>query len=297
VETTDSLLARFARYLVVERGFSAYTVRSYLADLRLLAGHLVSRRQELAAATRRQVREFLAMQAQRMAPATVARRKSAVRTFYRFLVREGVVKASPAAGLPATKLARRLPEFLTQREAAALVEGDGDGTGGDPVRDRAILELLYATGMRVGELVRLDLEDVTAARGELRIRQGKGGKARVAFFGGPAAEALGAWLDRRAEWGKGLSEKALFLGLRGRRLSDRVVRRLLERCGARVGKPLHPHMLRHSFATHLLERGAGIRTVQELLDHARLATTQKYTHVEIGKILEVYRRAHPREER
>jgi integrase/recombinase XerC len=207
------------------------------------------------------------------------------------------VEANPAARLPPTRLPKRLPDVLTQREAGTLVEGGGRERTGDFVRDAAILELLYATGMRVSELAALDVSDLDLQARDVRIRSGKGKKERHAFFGKPAADALDLYLARRGLWTDGSGRDALFFGKRGRRISDRGVRRLVDRHALAVGKPVHPHVLRHSFATHMLERGADIRAIQELLGHASLATTQKYTHLDMSLIREAYEKAHPREDK
>ncbi len=309
MEERTELLSRFRTYLQVERGYSRHTLRNYLADIEALADFLARRSSSLSRATRRQLREFLGMEAQGHRPATVARRKATIRTFYRFLVREEVIEENPAAVLPAIKLPKPLPKALTQREAEALM--DQTARPGRPAarddahrkeemptlnRDVAILELLYGTGMRVSELVALDLGDLDLRRGEARIRAGKGNKERLVYLGDPARDALARYLAERPLWSTGRDPDALFFGKRGTRLSDRGVRRVLDRLAVRLGKPLHPHMLRHSFATHMLERGADIRAIQELLGHSSLSTTQKYTHMDLKLLMEVYRKTHPREE-
>ena len=286
----------FETYLKVERGFSVHTLRNYLADLNALADFLAHRRSSLASANPKALREFIGLQAVRYAPATVARRKATIKTFYKFLVREGELRDSPAALLPATRLPKPLPGVLTRGEAETLMEG---GAGLDPLdtlRNRAIVELLYATGMRVSELAALDLGDLDLERLEARIRRGKGRKERIAFFGKPARAALRAYLPTRHQWHTGRPDDALFFGKRGNRISDRSIRRVLDRFSSGIGKPVHPHMLRHSFATPMLEEGADIRTIQELMGHASLATTQKYTHMDLAAIVKAYRKAHPREE-
>jgi integrase/recombinase XerC len=286
----------FARYLRVERGYSEHTVRNYLADVELLADFLATRQTTLTSATRKHLREFVGLEATKHAPATVARRKASVKTLYRFMTREGRVAANPASLLPGTKMPRPLPAVLTQREAEALVAVPDNQDNRNLLRDLAIIELLYGTGMRVSELAALDLADLDLKRGEARIRFGKGKKERIALFGDPARQAVEQYLTERHLWLVRGPRSALFLGARGERVGDRTVRRLLDRYAARIGKPIHPHMLRHSFATHMLERGAGIRSIQELLGHANLSTTQKYTHMEMKTIVEAYRKAHPREE-
>jgi len=296
MDERTELLGWFGTYLRVERGFSPHTVRNYLADLGVLADFLADKRLSLGRARRKQLREFLGMQAVRYAPATVSRRRASLATFYRFLCREGLLKENPADLLPGVRLPQRLPSMLTQSEARNLVGGGKGQDDPDALRDGAILELLYGTGMRVSELVSLDERDVDLQGLEIRIRKGKGGKERIAFLGDEAAAALAVYAADRPRWQQGHDPAALFYGKRGRRLSDRSVRRIMDRCAGRVGKPLHPHMLRHSFATHMLEEGADVRTIQELLGHANLSTTQKYTHLDMKTIREAYRKAHPREE-
>jgi len=296
MEERTELLMLFERYLTVERAYSKHTIRNYMADVNLLADFLVKRRSSLLGATVRQLREFVTFQAVRYAPSTVSRRKAAVKTLYRFLLREGRVKENPAALLPGTRLPRVLPAVLTQRETETLVDVPDDQENPDLLRDLAIMELLYATGMRVSELARLDVQDVRLGSGEIRILSGKGKKDRVAFLGERAAAALEDYLAERHLWAGPGEKRALFYGKTGKRISDRSVRRLLDRYSVRVGKPVHPHMLRHSFATHMLEQGADIRSIQELLGHSNLSTTQKYTHMDMRTIMEAYRRAHPRDE-
>jgi integrase/recombinase XerC len=296
MDERTELLGRFETYLRVERGFSPHTIRNYLADLGVLADFLADKRLSLSKARRKQLREFLGLQAVRYAPATVSRRRASLATFYRFLRREGAIKENPADLLPGVRLPQRLPPMLTQREAENLVASGRGEDDPDHLRDWAILELLYGTGMRVSELVALDERDLDLSSGEVRIQRGKGGKSRIAFFGDAAVAALTAYAGDRPRWQQGHDPHALFYGKRGRRLSDRSVRRIMDRCSGRVGKPLHPHMLRHSFATHMLEEGADIRTIQELLGHANLSTTQKYTHLDMKTIMAAYKKAHPREE-
>lgn len=293
----EELVESFRGYLAVERHLSVHTVRNYLADVGLLAAFLAKRRVTLEGATRRHLREFVASQATGCRAATVARRRAAVATFYRFLLREGVVAVNPASLLPSVKEVAQLPAVLTVSEVSELVEPPEQEGDGDRVRDLAVLELLYSTGMRVSELAALDLEDIDLRRKAVRVKRGKGGRERHLFLGEAAVAALEGYLEQRGGWQRGRDLGALFYGRRGRRLSDRGVRRLVDRRSRQVGKPSHPHTLRHSFASHLLAAGADIRTIQELLGHASLTTTQKYTHLDMRTIMESYRKAHPREEK
>jgi len=215
-----------------------------------------------------------------------------VRTYYAFLLAEGTLTADPTERLESPKLGRRLPDFLTREEATALLDAPNPDA---PLywRDRAILELLYATGTRCAELVSLDVSEVDLEARTVRV-MGKGGRERIVLFGQHAQEALRQWLQARAALRPRTG--ALFLNARGGRLTDRSVRTLVARRVEQVAlaRRCSPHTLRHSFATHLLTRGADLRAIQELLGHASLGTTQRYTHVDTRHLLEVYKKAHPR---
>ena len=226
---------------------------------------------------------------------------STLRSFFRFLFREEIIKKNPAEALSAPKVERRLPAFLTVDEAFRLVEepsriGSARKTefGEVAIRDRAILELLYASGLRVSELVSLNVPDLRMDLGVIRVI-GKGGKERVVPFGSKAREALEHYLEVHPGSRSGKTSP-LFLNRFGKRLSDRMVRKMIEKYTLTSGIPkrIGPHTLRHSFATHLLEGGADIRGIQELLGHANLSTTQRYTHLNIDRLMEVYDKAHPR---
>jgi site-specific recombinase XerD len=238
------------------------------------------------------VRSWLAsLHAQGHRRASTARRLASLRTFFRFLCREGVLETNPARAIRAPRIERRLPGHLDEDEVSRLLAIEGDDLVSR--RDRLILELLYATGIRCSELVGLDVDDIDRQGRLLRVL-GKGRKERLVPFGRPAARALEAYLVSR----DGLSARdgALLLNLRGGRLTDRSVRRRLAHRigeGARRGR-VTPHTLRHSFATHLLQRGADLRAIQELLGHASLSTTQRYTHVDARQMLEIYEKTHPR---
>jgi integrase/recombinase XerC len=300
-ETLALALAAYERHLVSERNLTAHSVRAYLGDLRSMLeqaarlGH-----SDLTTIDVRTLRSWLAtQQTLGRARTTLARRATAVRVFTAWAHRTGRIDTDPGALLGSPKAHRTLPPALRVDEARALLEvataraDDGSPTGS---RDVAILEVLYATGIRVGELCGLDVDDVDHERRVLRVL-GKGRKERTVPFGLPAGRALDAWLaaGRPALVAPG-SGAALFLGVRGRRLDQRAVRTLVHARLAEVpGAPdLGPHGLRHSAATHLLEGGADLRTVQELLGHASLATTQIYTHVTTERLRRAYRQAHPR---
>lgn len=284
----------FLQHLKVTRRAADPTLSAYGADLGQLAEHLQVRDwSQVTAASLRHY--FASLHARGYARASIARKLAAARSFFRYLVRRGALPRSPAAGLTAPRLRRGLPRFLYPDETTALLEAPAADT---PLglRDRAILETLYSTGLRVSELVALDLGDVASGQSELRIR-GKGGHDRVVLLGRPA---LGA-LDRYRELGRpalaaGRGEQALFLNRQGSRLSVQGVRRLVRKhiLATCARREITPHALRHTFATHLLEGGADLRTVQELLGHASLSTTQVYTHLTRRRLKEIYDQAHPR---
>lgn len=289
---------RFERHLTLERGLSAHSVRAYVVDVVGLLDHMARMgRADLAGLDVRALRSWLArLRSTGSARATLARRAAAARTFTAFAHRAGLIESDPGARLASPRPHRTLPPVLHTDEALALV--DRPGADGSPLglRDRLVLELLYATGIRVGELVGLDVDDVDRDRRVVRVI-GKGDKERTVPYGVPAERALDAWLrrGRPALAGPG-SGPALLLGARGRRVDPRTVRRLVhEHLAELPGAPdLGPHGLRHTAATHLLEGGADLRSVQEILGHASLATTQIYTHVSVERLRAAYRQAHPR---
>ena len=292
----------FERHLRSERGRSEHTTRAYLGDIRNLGAFLeaecgVTRLEEVRLAD---LRAWLAAQSQAgAARSTIARRSAAVRTFLGWATRTGRLAADPSLRLAAPQRDGHLPAVLRQSDASALLEMAAvasDDQDAMHLRDRAALELLYASGIRVGELTGLDLDDVDLDAGLVRV-MGKGGKERTVPFGAPAREALVAWLSLgRPQVVKADSGPALLLGRRGRRADARQIRSALHALLSHVpdAPDLSPHGLRHSAATHLLEGGADLRLVQELLGHASLATTQIYTHVSVDRLRQSYRQAHPR---
>jgi integrase/recombinase XerC len=290
-------LEAFRRHLAAERGLSRHTVAAYVVDVAGLLQHVARLgAEDLNAVDAAALRSWLARQhSAGYARSTLARRSSAARVFFAFALRRGLAAHDPAAQLASPKTERRLPRVLSRAEAVELV---GLPPTDEPagVRDRAVLELLYATGIRVGELCGLDVDDLDPARNVVRVL-GKGAKERTVPYGIPAAQALDRWLHvaRPALTVTG-SGPALFLGLRGRRIDPRTVRRLVHLYLTEIagGPDLGPHGLRHSAATHLLEGGADLRSVQELLGHATLATTQIYTHVSADRLKASYEQAHPR---
>ncbi|HZG96595.1 MAG TPA: tyrosine recombinase XerC [Mycobacteriales bacterium] len=290
-------LAAFERHLAAERGLAGRTVTAYVSDVESLLLH-VSRLgvQDPAGIDASALRSWLAkLHTQAYAPASLARKASAARVFTAFAHRSGLTESDAGVRLGRPKTTRRLPRVLKQAEAAALM---GTPDAGDAVglRDRAVLEVLYATGVRVGELVGLDVDDVDDDRRVLRV-VGKGSRERRVPYGVPAHIALRDWrATGRPQLARPGSGPALFLGDRGGRIDPRTVRRMVHtRLAQLPGAPdLGPHGLRHTAATHLLEGGADLRSVQELLGHATLATTQVYTHVSAERLKTSYDQAHPR---
>jgi integrase/recombinase XerC len=286
---------------LASRHAAVQTRRAYASDLTQLAGFLGQRGlASLDAIDRRDLRAWLASQFEAGAsPATIQRRTAAVRSFWQWAARAGHATADPSAGLRTVTVRRALPETLTQAEAAELMTAMLQRAGEDETavgrRDVAVLEILYAGGLRVAELCGLDLTSPDRARGLLRVL-GKGDKERAVPIGRPAERALDQWLARRGELVTPASGPALFLGRRGARIDPRVVRRLVHRSlGLVAGAPdLGPHGLRHAMATHLLEGGADLRSVQEILGHASVATTQIYTHVTTERLRAAFAQAHPR---
>lgn len=281
---TDPLPSRFLDFLRVERGCSAHTARAYAATLRRLEAHLARGGRTALTARRVDLRAFLFEVGRGRSAATVARHVAALRTYGAWLVETGRSETTPLLELEPPRVGRHLPRFVSVAKAAEVLDAP------HPARDRALGELLYGAGLRIGELCALDPDDVDLGTGMCRVRRGKGGKERRVPVGRAAVEAVAAWLEERGD-----APGPLFLNARGRRMSDRTARRVVARLGAGAGVPdLHPHALRHSFATHLLDAGADLRGIQELLGHASLSTTQRYTHVSVQALLDTYRKAHPR---
>jgi integrase/recombinase XerC len=303
-------LEDFLRFLRLNRNASPHTVRAYQSDLTQFLDHVAFRRgvrrRDLGAAAldRAAIRGFLGSVHERgQSRATSARKLAAVRAFLRYLRREAVIDQDPGALVATPKQDVRMPAHLSEDEMARLLAAPAeDGPLGR--RDRAILELFYASGLRLSELAGLDLEDVNLGARMVRV-MGKGGKERLVPFNTSAASAIRASLkDREQLVREGPSTRRvrrnpLFVNYRGTALGtrsiDRLVRRYVVASSTRLG--ISPHALRHSFATHLLQRGADLRAIQELLGHARLGTTQRYTHVNAAQLLDVYRRSHPRARR
>jgi tyrosine recombinase XerC len=292
-------IERFTRWLETEKGYSLHTVRAYRSDINEFSETLRenSRPSDLNSAD---IRSFVVGLHGHNNATSVGRKLSTLRTFCKFLQRERVLQADPLAGIAGPKVGRAIPVFLTVDEVFLLLETPADKDS-FYLRDRAIMELLYSTGIRVAELVSRNLADLDFDAEVLRVR-GKGNKERLVPVGLPAKEAVIAWLpqrrqvmEARAGRGRNVEKDALFLNGRGSRLTTRSVERMVRMYGEKAGiaQIITPHALRHSFATHLLEMGADLRSVQELLGHASLSTTQRYTHLTLDHLSEVYDKAHP----
>jgi integrase/recombinase XerC len=288
-------IGKFLLYLQTERGVSPHTLRAYEKDLKTFSDHCAGTPDQVDLVD---IRGFVSSQVTGgRKNATVARRLAAVRSFFRFLHREGYVKVNHAKLVHSPQVSRHLPRFLTVDEAFELVETPR-GIGLIPIRDRAILELLYSSGLRVSEVVGLNVDEVNVREGLVKVK-GKGMKERIVPVGDKALDALRSYLIERMLFRKRRAaseeEAGLFLSRGGGRLTDRQVRRIVGKYGLKVGilGQLGPHTLRHTFATHLLMGGADLRVIQELLGHSSLSTTQKYTHVDLAHLMEVYDRAHP----
>jgi integrase/recombinase XerC len=293
----EELIAQFERHLTVERNVSPHTRLAYLRDLRefhtFMQEHLGRQvgKDDLPLVNKVLLRRFLALLHRRNRKSTIGRKLAAMRTFFRFLVRERLLPASPAEGMATPRAEKYLPRTLSVDQAFALLDGTPSAAPLS-LRDRAILETLYSCGLRIGELTTLDVGSVDLPQRLVRVL-GKGRKERIVPVGGKAVEALERYLATR---GAVTDAAALFINHRGGRLTPRSIQRKLKAqlLSARLLIDATPHSLRHSFATHLLDSGADLRSIQELLGHASLSTTQKYTQVSVAQLMSVYDRAHPR---
>ena len=297
---------RFEEHLRVEKDASPNTIRAYVGEARRLEEDLRERRDldpgaliPPGSVDRHDLRFHLARSLQGRKRSTVSRKLSALRTFFAYLRREGAIDSDPCEVLESPRVPEQAPHHLLYEEAARLIEAT-EGSGFAAARARLLVELLYGSGLRVSEATGLDLSSFDSDLRFVRVR-GKGRKERIVPVGGPAAEALESYLLHRREIVASAKPgspagDALFLNARGGRLTPRSVARILSDLRAKAGlaKHVHPHLLRHTFATHLLEGGADLRSIQELLGHKGLSTTQRYTHLGIGRIAEEYDRAHPR---
>lgn len=284
----DQHLKKFLNSLEVEKNYSEHTVLNYRLDLEEFFEFLGN--DDIAAVEYTTLRRFLAeMRARQLKPRSVARKLSSLRSFYRFLQKEGIVQKNPAALVLTPKLDKPLPHFMSEAEAVRLIEAPEQDSAVS-LRDRAIFETLYSTGIRVSELVGMDVNEADLIGNMIKVR-GKGKKERMVPIGERACGSIKAYLDARNS-----KVAALFLNKAGGRLTDRSVRNIINKHIRRAAleQKVHPHMFRHSFATHLLDHGADLRSVQELLGHVNLSTTQIYTHLTMEKLKTVYNKAHPR---
>lgn len=304
----NDFIRQFIHYLSAEKNASPHTCRCYQRDLKEFENFLKSLgadffalgKPELEKVDRIVIRKYLSVLHRKNKKSSIARKISTLRSFFRYLVREKLVSSNPAKAVSTPKVEKTLPATLTVDEAFRLMESPDRplkkvfeaGAKKSVLRDRAILELLYSSGLRVGELVGLNLKHLDLHLGIVRV-MGKGRKERIVPVGNKAMEALKVYLDRR---GDPEGEAPLFVNLRGGRLTSRSVGRLIKKYTRASGivRKVSPHSLRHSFATHLLDGGADIREIQEMLGHASLSTTQRYIHLSPGKLMEVYDKAHPR---
>ena len=307
--TMEKLIEQFLEHLRYERNVSAHTLRNYASDLEQFLDFLApvqpgtgkrASAPEVTAIDHLTIREWLAsLHAAQKKKASIARKLAALRTFFQFLVREGMLELNPAKLVSTPRQEKKLPKHLSVEEAIRFIESP-DETTDQGKRDRAMLELMYATGVRVAELTTLNLADVDFGNKLVRVT-GKRRKQRIVPFGDPAGEAIQSYLTVRDKFlfNAPISKRddeALFLNYQGTRITTRSVGRMVEKY-IRICAGMHnisPHALRHSFATHLLDSGADLRDIQELLGHARLSTTQVYTHVSMEKLIEVYDKAHPK---
>jgi integrase/recombinase XerC len=290
----------FLAWLAVEKGYAQATLAAYESDLQYFEQHLKNRDRSLASPrdiTRRDIQGFLAEQHRaRQAKTSMSRRLSCLRGFFKHLIRRGVIAKSPTDGLSNPKLSKPHPKSLNVDQAFALLDSPPSQPG-DPeaLRDTALAELLYGSGLRVSEALGLNLNDVDLSSRIARVT-GKGSKQRLAPLSDTAAIALKDYLAVRHAFSPEPSEQAIFLGQRGKTLQRRQANRILEALSAKAGLPtaISPHVLRHSFASHMLQSGADMRAVQELLGHSRLSTTQRYTHLNLAQLTQSYDKAHPR---
>ncbi|WP_243545890.1 tyrosine recombinase XerC [Pseudodesulfovibrio tunisiensis] len=286
----------FLAYLAVEKGYSDATVRAYATDLEQFDDFLRPKRRSLARperVTRDHVRAFLAeLHRRRLAKTSMGRKLSSLRTFFKYLRKHEIVLKDPTAGVRNPKQDQRQPQVLNVDQAVAMMEAAVEPSP-EGLRDLALAELLYGSGLRITEAVSLDLNDVDT---DLVRVQGKGSKERIVPLSDASVKRIRRYIEQRHALLEDYAEQALFVGVRGRRLNRREANRIVARLAHCAGLPkeVHPHMLRHSFATHLLEAGADLRSVQELLGHERLSTTQRYTHLDMQRIMRVYDSAHPR---
>ena len=302
----EQAIRKFTIHMEVERNLTPNTRNNYLNDIRQFQKFLTknyifaedSGVDTLMHVDHIMLRAFLgSLYREKVKKVTISRKVTSLRTFFNYLLREGMVKNNPAEMIQAPRIEKYIPAFLSVDEMLALLKADG-GTGAMAFRDRAIIELFYSSGIRLSELVGLNIGDIDFIQGLIKVR-GKGRKERVVPVGDPALKVLREYLENRKEVSETLSyggsKDPVFVGKSGARLSARTVARILDKMVLMSGlkRKISPHVLRHTFATHMMEAGADLRAIQELLGHESLSTTQKYTSVSVGRLLEVYDKAHP----
>jgi len=299
------LLASFRTFLEVQRNLSEHTRKAYLADIAeynefLQSRENISAQKTIPDAQMETIRAYMAfLYGRKLKKVSINRKVSSLRAFYKFLLREGVMKHNPAQGVQTPKMEKYMPTFLSVDEAFDLLNAYKDNSSASGLRNRAMLELFYSSGLRLAELAGLDTEDVHFDAALVKVR-GKGKKERIVPVGAQALAAVRKYLsateDLRKEHSADLFKGALFLNERGKRITTRSIARMVDAATVKsgIGRKISPHALRHSFATHLLAAGADLRSIQEMLGHESLSTTQKYTAVNINRLMEVYDKAHPR---
>ncbi len=290
----ERLAGDFISYLAVERNASPHTRDAYLRDLGQFHSFLVEdgrygQHPDALRIDEAAVTAYVYWLYQGRRKVSIARKLASVRSFFRYLIRKGLIDRNPAEGVPTPKIEKYLPVVMSVEEAGSLVEAPAHNEKKRSLRDLAVLEVLYSSGIRVSELTGLDIKDMDLKAGTIRVL-GKGGKERIAYLGARAKASLEAYLKER-----GSAEGPLFIG-RGSRITQRSVQRLVKECAqlSGISKDPTPHALRHSFATHLLDAGVDLRAIQEMLGHAKLSTTQRYTKVSLSSMMEAYDKAHPR---
>jgi integrase/recombinase XerC len=296
------LMNEFESYMIHEKGVSPHTHKNYMVDLVQFFNYLGTSHKDIANGSPNDIsrvdvnliRSYLGQMVKGRSPSSIARKLASLRTFFQYCIRKGLVASNPAKEVATPKVPKKVPRFLTVDEVFALLDSPegGEALG---ARDKAIMELLYGSGIRVGELVELDIPDIDVNENTVKV-MGKGRKERIVPIGDKASRAMRAYLDLRPALAQGATDEALFINRRGGRLTARSVERMLnkyiQRCG--LQKKVTPHVLRHTFATHLLGSGADMRGIQELLGHASLSTTQKYTHVSLEGLMKAYDKSHPK---
>lgn len=291
----NGLICKFIKHLELERGCSSHTLRAYKKDLDEFSSYCSCSPSDIEVA---KIRGFISeLVIKGKSKSTVSRKLAAIRSFLAFLYQEGYCKLNPAKFIPLPKKPQQLPKFLSVDEAFELIQSP-EGLNFIRIRDRAILELLYATGLRVTELAEITMEDINLREGLVKIK-GKGKKERIVPFGNKSAEALKSYIVERMLFKKkkpnAEKQTHLFLNIRGEKLTDRQIRRIVVKYAniSGIKGQIGPHTLRHTFATHLLIAGADLRVIQELLGHSSLSTTQRYTHLDIEHLINVYDKSHP----